>query len=81
LVGVAYGHTAGLSSNLIERRFILKKNTLAGEVEVRGFCKPGEDFILLMKTVGAVLPPPTYKWLGFYLNFAPTRDELRIPRL
>jgi hypothetical protein len=35
---------------------ILKKNSLAGEIGVRGFLKPGEGFFFLMKTVGTVLP-------------------------
>jgi hypothetical protein len=37
---------------------ILKKNPLTGETGVRGFSNPGEGFFFLMKTVGAVLPPP-----------------------
>jgi hypothetical protein len=37
---------------------LILKNLLAGETGVRGFSKPGEGFFFLMKTVGAVLPPP-----------------------
>jgi hypothetical protein len=34
------------------------KKTLAGETGIRGLSKTGEGFFILMKTVGAVLPPP-----------------------
>jgi hypothetical protein len=41
----------------------LKKNPLAGETGVRGFSKPGEGFLFLMKTVGRSYPHR----LGFFL--------------
>jgi hypothetical protein len=31
---------------------LILKNSLAGEIRVRGFSKPGEGFFFLMKTVG-----------------------------
>jgi hypothetical protein len=36
---------------------LIKKNLLTGETGVLEFSKPGECFFL-MKTVGALLPPP-----------------------
>jgi hypothetical protein len=52
---------AGQGSNFTEpwfplRGFIPRKNPLAGEAGVRGFSKSGVGFLLLMKTMGAVLP-------------------------
>jgi hypothetical protein len=38
--------------------FFYKKNPFAHEFEVRMFYKSGVNFILLMKTVGTILPPP-----------------------
>jgi hypothetical protein len=37
---------------------LIKKNSFTDEIGVRGFSKSGESFFFLMKTVGAVLPPP-----------------------
>jgi hypothetical protein len=36
---------------------LILKNLLSGETGVRRFSKLGEDFFLLMKNVGAVVPP------------------------
>jgi hypothetical protein len=52
-----------LSSRLTRHKFsssefISEKNPLASEVSVQRFSKSVGDFLLLMKTVGAVLPPP-----------------------
>jgi hypothetical protein len=66
---VAVGGAAGcsahnLGSRLTRRRFSSSefisetKKTLAGETGARRFSKSVEEFLLLMKTVGAVLPPP-----------------------
>jgi hypothetical protein len=62
-VGGAAGCSAHtLGSRLTRRRFsssefISEKNPLAGETGVQGFSKSVGNFLLLMKTVGAVLPP------------------------
>jgi hypothetical protein len=42
-----------------------KKNPLTGETGFRGFSKPGEGFLFLMKTVGAVLPPHRLSFVAF----------------
>jgi hypothetical protein len=44
---------------LVSRGGSSKKNPLGGEARVWGFSKPGVDFLLLMKTVGTILSPPT----------------------
>jgi hypothetical protein len=36
---------------------LILKNLLSGETGVQRFSKLGEDFFLLMKNVGAVVPP------------------------
>jgi hypothetical protein len=36
--------------------FISEKDLPTGEIGVRGFSKPGGDFLLLMKTVGRFYP-------------------------